>query len=164
MSWKTIGAGAAAMLVIGLGILTAAEVVTGRTGVTGGGDQPTLVRIVGGGADGSSDPVRPAVRGQNQSPVDGPSDPATTSGETDTRPTEPSDGATTEPDPAQPSTTQPPSSEPTPSQPSESGTTTEPAPTNPTPTDPTNVQSTQTQSGASGSGVTADEADTAKTG
>ena len=153
LRWKPIAAGAVVILVAGLGLLTVAEVVTGRSGLTGkAGDQPTLVRIVGGGSDDTGPQPAGGVDTQEPAPDTDPShppmdtaQPSTGAGEP-SESAEPSPGTVTEPTPSQPTPTGPTRTEPSPTQPMQ------PTPTGPTPTQPSATAPTAnaTQPGVTG--------------
>jgi hypothetical protein len=147
VNWKTVAVSSAAMLAIALGMLTTAEVITGRTALTGtGGDQPTIVRFLEGSSasDGQSN-GNGADNGEKGSGTDvesEPSDDVPTDSGTSTGPAEPTEPAPTDPSPTEPDPTGP--TEPTPTEP----TPTEPDPTEPSPTEPETNSSQPTEPGS----------------
>lgn len=120
ISWRAVAVSAVLALVVGLGALTAAEVVFGKpaSSWTGGGDGGTTVgRILGGGGAGGKDtrdqqpdtPAPTSVDPTDEAPATSePSDSPTTDTPTTPEPTEPTEPApTTEPTPTQPTPTAP---------------------------------------------------------
>jgi len=111
ISWKAVAASSAAILVIGLGMLTAVEALTGGSvGPSGGGT--TLSRIVkgddshAGGSNGDqpSSPSQTDDPGNTTPTTDQPTDSPSTDEPTTTDPTNPDP---TSPTPTQPTQTQP---------------------------------------------------------
>jgi hypothetical protein len=131
ISWKAVAVSSVLTLVVGLGMLTAVEALTGgAVGPSGGGT--TLSRIVKGDGShaGDTNQDKPSP-GQTS---DDPDSPAPTTDE-------PTDGGATDDEPTTPEPTEP---EPT-----------EPEPTEPTQTEPTGAAGT----GGAGSGDSLDSGD-----